>query len=404
MVIIINIVFLCYAVSPKKIGNYSGVSVAGNKMQLNIIKNLNKQKGVHLKTVSVRPIAQFPNDKSIILNHNIETVDSIELDQISFLNLPAIKTYSQSHSVFSEVKKYLKKHGTNETIILTFNMFPQVGVPALKIQKDYGVPVVSIIADLPIDYSIKRGVLSSKFYGAYNNKTKALIKETNHLIVLNKYAALKFAPEAEYIVIDGGVDLEEVKNADQNYNYTEKNLMYCGSLHKYSGALNLALAMNYIESHNIYLDIYGDGEDKEKIIELTKTDNRIRYHGTVDNKTVMQKQREAFLLVNPRPVDDPISQVTFPSKIFEYILSGTPVLSTRLKGFTDEYNDKMIFFKDDSLSGLSEGINIALSKSDNELMQYSKRAYEFVVSERNWKKQTAKIHDYLLSVLNQEKD
>lgn len=397
---IINIIFLCYVVNPERVNDYSGVSVAGNKMQFNIIKNFSKYSDVNLTTISVRPIAQFPGDKRIILKKNVEIVNSIEIKQIKFFNFPIIKTYSQSHSVFSEVKDYLKRNGTQDTIILTFNMFPQVGTPALKIQDHYNIPVVSIIADLPIDYSVKRGALGNKLYNVYNNKTNALIKGTNHLIVLNKNAAQKFAPEADYIVVDGGIDIEELNNATPNSNYTEKNLMYCGSLHKYSGALNLALAMNHIETQDIYLDIYGDGEDKEKIIELTKSDKRIRYHGTVNNKTVMQKQREAFLLVNPRPVDDPISQVTFPSKIFEYMLSGTPILSTRLKGFTDEYNDKMIYFEDDDIKGLSKGIKRALSKNENELLQYSKRAYEFVVNERNWKTQTGKIYDYLLSVLN----
>ena len=43
-----------------------------------------------------------------------------------------------------------------------------------------------------------------------------------------------------------------------------------------------------------------------------------------------------------RVVNDPIAQVTFPSKTFEYLLSGTPVLSTRLNGYTHEYDEAIV--------------------------------------------------------------
>ena len=392
-----NIVFLCYAVDPTAINEYSGASVAGNKMQTSILKYLLEHPDVDLKTISVRPVAPFPKDKALLYRKGKESIYGANISEVRFINVPILKQYSQSHEVYKALRHKLKGLSPENTIILTYNLYPQLGVPAIKTMKRYGYKVVSLIADLPIDYATNRGILGNYIYNQYNIKTEQLIKQLLYAVVLNKFAAQIYAPNANYIVVDGGVDLLENSdvNPPQKLTYTDKNLLYCGSLHHYSGALTLAKAMKYIDDETIFLDIYGCGEDEDRIKALAKQDIRIRYHGVVDNDTVIQKQKEAYVLVNPRPINDPISKVTFPSKIFEYMISGTPVLSTRLFGFTDDYFGKLIFTEDDTVQGIANGIKSIIGMSDDQLLRYVQESYRFIVTQRSWKKQTERIITYL---------
>ena len=392
----LNVIFLGYAVnSQKKV--YSGLSIAGNKMQINIIKNLARKVNVRVYVISISPIASFPVDKTLYFKRRIDNVYGVPINQISFINIPILKQSSQSKNVYKELKRIIKEVGEKHTIILSFNMFPPVGKPTMKATSKLGVKSVPIIADLPIDYSNHRGIISNLMYNRYFNQTKNIIKQLESVIVLNKYAAHKFAPQADFIVIDGGIDVDEDETSLEPplFSYSEKNLLYCGALHKYSGVVSLANAFRYIKNDEVYLDIYGDGEDRDRILELSKLDNRIRYHGKVDNDLMIQKQKEAFLLVNPRTIDDPISKVTFPSKIFEYMMSGTPILSTKLNGFTSDYNDVLIFSDDDTEQGLGKAINSIIKMDDKDLKNYSEKAYEFVVSKKSWKKQSDIIISYL---------
>ena len=71
--------------------------------------------------------------------------------------------------------------------------------------------------------------------------------------------------------------------------------------------------------------------------------------------------------------------VTFPSKIFEYMLSGTPVITTRLNGFNSEYYDTMYFVEDNTVNELVTGIKMVLSQTPEQLRQKAYSAYRLVL-------------------------
>ena len=108
-----------------------------------------------------------------------------------------------------------------------------------------------------------------------------------------------------------------------------------------------------------------------------------------------QIQNNAYLLVNPRLISDPISEVTFPSKIFEYMSSSSPVLSTRLSGFTNDYNEKLFFSKSDSVNDLSYEINQIMSLPLSELNKIVKNANNFIKTKKTWSSQISLIYFFL---------
>lgn len=390
-----KIVYLGYLVTPEEANRSSGASVAGNKMQWNIVKNLSKYDDVEITCVTIPPLASFPHDKKIYQRCQTEILlEGVHSIKISFCNLPIIKQFWQICSAYRITKQIVKE--LDADILFTFNLFPQVGIPMRWLKKKYPyLETVCLLADLPIDDNTNRKGFSAVLRKFFEKSTWKSMQLCDKYIVLNKHVIDKYLSGKSYIVIDGGVDESDIKRYEKPIKKSgEYNVLFCGALTEYNGILNLINAMEYLKDTDIVLDIYGGGYLEEIVKKAAKNNQRIRYYGRVSNQEVMQKQREAWLLINPRVVEDSIAQVTFPSKTFEYLLSGTPVLSTRLNGYSEEYKEIMFMCGDSTLE-IAEAINDIRNKNVKELNCLAMRAKTFVIHQRNWETQASKIFDFI---------
>lgn len=389
----INLLFLGYAVSKQRSKELSGISIAGNNMQIALLKELYRYDDINLSVITVPPVATFPKDKKIIWNTKKQEIENnICAVEVGFINIPILKQISQSFTTYISAKKIIKQQP--DTVILTFNMFPQIGAPSLKMKNKYGTEVVALLADPPIDIK-KRNILESFVRKAYYKKTERYIEQADKLIVLNDELIKLYAPNKPYIVIDGAIDISEFKDGKSKEKITKKNIVFSGALTEYNGIREAISAMSYVSNESITLDIYGNGPLEEYVKQQAKTNKNVKYYGSVDNDTMRKLQQEAFLLINPRTIDDQMSRLTFPSKILEYMMSGTPILTTRLNGFSEDYFDKMFFVKTNEPEELGKAIDEIALLPECELSEIAKRAYEFVTTKKTWSVQAAEIVKFL---------
>ena len=391
-----KIVYLGYLVTPEEANRVSGASVAGNKMQWNVIKNLGVMEGIDVSCVTVTPLASYPRDKKIYQQKEEQTLfQNVNVNRISYLNFPIVKQLWQIVNVYRTAKKMVIKEKADT--VFCFNLFPQIGIPMRWLKRKFPfLDTVCLLADLPIDDNTERKGVSVWLRNIMEKSTWKSMKICDKYIVLNKEVIRKYLPNKEYIVIDGGVSDDDVKKYED---YVAKNeeysIMYCGALTEDYGIFILLQAMQLVKDEDIYLDIYGGGYLEDVVRSAAQQRRNIRYHGRVDNQTIIKKQREAWLLINPRVINDPIGEVTFPSKTFEYMLSGTPVLTTRLNGYSEEYEGKMIFTESDSAEKIAEGIEKVKRMGKEELQSISCEAKKFVVEKRCWSVQSKKIADFI---------
>ncbi len=391
-----KIVYLGYLVTPEEANRVSGASVAGNKMQWNVIKNLGVIEGIDVSCVTVTPLASYPRDKKIYQQKEEQTLfQNVNVNRISYLNFPIVKQLWQIVNVYRTAKKMVIKEKADT--VFCFNLFPQIGIPMRWLKRKFPyLDTVCLLADLPIDDNTERKGVSVWLRNIMEKSTWKSMKICDKYIVLNKEVIRKYLPNKEYIVIDGGVSDDDVKKYEDYVGKNEEHsIMYCGALTEYNGILNLLQAMQLVKDEDIYLDIYGGGYLEDVVRSAAQQRRNIRYHGRVDNQTIIKKQREAWLLINPRVINDPIAEVTFPSKTFEYMLSGTPVLTTKLNGYSEEYEGKMIFTESDSAEKIAEGIEKVKRMGKEELQSIGCEAKKFVVEKRCWSGQSKKIADFI---------
>ena len=204
-----------------------------------------------------------------------------------------------------------------------------------------------------------------------------------------------------YLVMEGLVDINEIDSSkDEHINQRDNSdkfiVMYTGSIHRIYGIGNLIGGFVDAEIPNSELHIYGDGDYREEIKQICKNNENIKYFGTVLASEVVERQKEASLLVNPRPTNEEYVMYSFPSKNMEYMVSGTPVLTTDLPGMPEEYKNYVYVLKDYSKAGIKEKL-VELSKIDStDLTNTGNKAKDFVLNNKNNVVQAEKIIELIL--------
>lgn len=392
-----NILYIGQMVPEDKIGKCTGYSVAGDMMQKNILKELMYHREVeNIYIISVLPNAAFPKDKIWIKQDESQYYKST-IHNLSYCNIPVIKQCYQKHQIYKTACLMAKNNKID--CIVCYNMYVQFGKAALKLEKKLNIPLIPILADLPVENILKE---SNFFYRCQQRiikkNTLENIRKVKHAIVLNKNAADYMIEKRDYIVIPGGVDKKQNYTIKQRKELNRK-IVYAGTLSSYSGILNLISAVIQSDIQDATLEIYGDGELKDEIIQITKKNSLIKYMGKKNIDDMRKIMEGAWILTNPRSVADPVSAISFPSKLFEYIMCGRPVVTTVFSGMPE--NIKKIVYS--CGNGTIDEIKVTLKQmdrmSEETLNRSAEEAYRYVVNEMNWNKQVEKIFLYIQSIL-----
>ena len=264
-----------------------------------------------------------------------------------------------------------------------------VSFGAVIASKILGIKSIGIITDLP-DF------LSDKGKNNFNNM---IIKMFNNYVLLtdemNNYIVDNITHKNKpYIVIEGSVDYT-ILNEITCEKYEKKVCMYTGTLAKIYGIEYLVKGFIKANVLNSELHIYGDGDFKNELIDLCKKNSNIKYFGTKPNEYIVEEQKKATLLINPRPSNEEFTKYSFPSKNLEYMASGTPLLATDLPGIPDEYKRYEYIIENENIEGIANMFRYVLNLTDAELRKKGKMAQEFVLGTKNNIIQTKKIMEWL---------
>lgn len=256
-----------------------------------------------------------------------------------------------------------------------------------------GLRRVGIMTDMPglmIDRTPKDGkhVLRKTFNAKVN---KSFLSHFSHYVFLteqmNQVVNVKHRP---YIVMEGLVDADiKIKESKKN---SVRIVLYAGGLHERYGLKMLVEGFMSANIDNAELWLYGTGPFVDEIHNYQRQDSRIRYMGVKPNMEIVKAESQATLLVNPRPTHEEFTQFSFPSKNMEYMVSGTPVLTTKLPGMPMEYYPHVYLFdKGETTEGYAKVLQYILSLPEEELNLKGKEAKKWVIANKNNIIQSARI-------------
>ena len=216
-------------------------------------------------------------------------------------------------------------------------------IAATQLARKNGIPSVGIITDVPAFMCTgKRNLLG--FFNTY------LMTKYDAYILLTQSMNDVVNPKSKpYMIMEGCCSdiLPDLKQKNGN----KRIALYSGALWKEAAGLEYFM-QGFLDAglENWELHFYGSGDLAPYLSSLAEKNSRIKFFGIVPNNVVVEKQSEADLLINPRPSGSEFCKYSFPSKTFEYMASGTPVLMTVLPGIGPEYYEYVYAIKEESSS------------------------------------------------------
>lgn len=321
----------------------------------------------------------------ILIHENDEREDNIFYHYYTTLNIPILRHIM---IFFGAITSCLKIKNTKDTYAICdcLNIANSYGMAiACRIRK---IPIFTIVTDLPnmmYRNSIMRKIANNLF-----NMFDGFILLTEQM---NKKVNAKNKP---YIVAEGHVDsrINSISFDDKYEKAGKKVIIYAGAVEKLYGIKELVEGFILAKLPNCELWIFGDGDFCEELREIANNSKSIKYMGICDNQEVVECEQKASLLVNPRPTKPEYTKYSFPSKNMEYMVSGTPVLTTKLSGMPDEYLPYVYLIKDETAKGIADCIINFFKVPFEKRLEIGQKARDFVLKNKSNAIQARKIIDF----------
>ena len=226
------------------------------------------------------------------------------------------------------------------------------------------------------------------------------------LIVVARGIAEEFAPGVPFVVVDGGIPLrviEEFSGAISTEGTSggegsEVIVMYAGGLSALNGVPLLLKAFAGVAGANYRLRVAGAGPCRGLVEEAAERDARITYLGVLGNARIRELYSEATVLVNPHSTTMRTARYVFPSKLIEYMASGTPVISTCPPGMDARYEHCIVALTEETPEALAALVLAVAKLGARERRAIGQRAREFVLREKTWERQGRRVADFINSV------
>ena len=307
-------------------------------------------------------------------------LNGVKYKHLRTINLPIIKQLLNAVGIYFNVLKY----GSKESFVICDGLSYLASKAAVIACKLKRLKSVVIITDLP------------EFFAGTDEKTvkryKALFDKFTAYVVLTEKMIEKLGYiNKPYVVLEGQVDSLENKVQKIPKKESKKVIMYAGTVQSQYGLKMLVEGFILANLSGYELHVYGNGDYAEEIDRISKVHSNVKHFLSQPNDVIVEKEKEAYILVNPRPTDEEYTKYSFPSKNMEYMVSGTAVLTTSLPGMPEEYRQYVYLIENETANGVCKAFKKILELSEEDIISKGRLAREFVLSKKNNKMQTNRI-------------
>ena len=392
-------IFINYAVPREYVESNRAISVPANRQTLLYTEILKEASG-NLKCITIPPRKSrlsLVKNKSLLNGRDI--VDGVETHEIRFRDMPIIKQFGIAWGVFRTLKK-LVKNATEPVIVITFNSNSWISVPLMWLKKRFHYKTAIILADMPFDENATQSITKRMFRKIDNYIRERSLESYDACItgvdyMINRYFGGKIATR-----IDPAIEIEEYDHAINEYK-TEKrdhdtiDILYTGSLNANYNIANLIEAAHLLPK-GYRIVFYGRGEFLKQIQdEEIASDGKIKYGGYLDAKSIKDKQVRADVLISLLDTNKNISKYAVPSKTYDYMCTGVPVVSSNADSLPDEVKEFLYITDDHSVDKIVSTILEITNNENNRKLAREKAlaARRYILENCNWDIQRKRIID-----------
>ena len=351
------------------IKNWLAASPAAMKWQKHLFDAL-VEEHVDMSWLYYRPDSYWPKGRLFPSKINIPSKIVNYENQIHYLNTFGLRDFTLQKSLEKILNKKAKLNNFEPLIIVSYN-----GPKWMK--------------KIFLNKNIR-----SKFFCMYIVADEEVPAGADGYIFLSYDSFKKYNKSLNKLHLDGAVYPSHIlQNVKKLNNKKKKTIFfYSGSFFKNTGLEILLEAIDLLKERNFELWISGSGNDRF-IKSAMKTDNRIKFLGLLSNNQLLNAYKKADIFLNPRPVNMKSNDISFPSKLFDYLRWNKPIISTCTKSLDPKYKEILDIVEDDPVS-------IALAiRSYLEGKKYSKKKNKEWIRNKNWNNEAKKLKEFLKKIV-----
>lgn len=373
----------------------SDLDNAAHNFQLSIIEGLDEFIP-NLTLVTHPSLRTFPKYykrffvKGLKFTHNGKSQDI----SFRFVNIHLVKHLMIFKNLMNYFKKELNQNDEEYSFILYGLTSPFLRLVQTLKEKGYKINACLIVPDLPEFMQESNNLIYKYLKKADKLLIHEYIKSIDSFVLLNENMYERLPIQGKrWIRMEGIVNNKHKLNKISESN--NKIILYTGNLDERYGIIYLIRAFSLIEYKNYQLWVRGKGNTMEYVKKASEMDDRIKIFDELHIDKLFDLMSKATLLINIVPPDREFSKYFFPSKILNYMLSGTPVLSTKIEGIPLEYYNHLFIIDDFSIQGIRDIIIDTCEKDNFELERMGDEARNFVLEFKNSRYQSRRIIDLM---------
>jgi glycosyltransferase involved in cell wall biosynthesis len=366
-----NIIFVGNVVPESVFPMISQVSPSSNNVQLAYIHNLHLAYPDSLTVVSchwgTRALADPAQKK--IPEMRFVTAENVDIVTVGFMRSSRLTNISSLFSLWKKlraVKRKIKAKSDDTTVFIVNNPFYGLSLPAYlaKSKRDKFITIINEGFDVRYLREHKITLRDT----LHNAVHRYLLRKNDAFITLNAQTVERYAPGKPYVSLFHACSPEIFPERPVTNSDGTKTVLYAGLFNPCYGLSQIVDAFRMLPD-NYRLLLCGGGDDAliKAAEAASRDDSRIRYLGMLPRSAVLALEQQADVLLLIRVANTPseryIAQYCQPSKLPEYMLSGTPILATDIQGIPDVMKAYLNFTQSDPAAIADNIIRICQAKT-----------------------------------------
>lgn len=363
--------------------------------QKNIVEGIEQATGYTFDSINgsvLRPYPQYAD--KVVKPVKWEGKNRSYHISVGYKNFKYINRVNCKNAMLHAADEWIKnRYNGGELTVFAYSMRSAPMATACRIkEKIPNAKIYLLITDLP------------QFMDLGQSRVKAFLKKIDgisikkyqekfdgFILYASKMAEFLGIPDGKWMLMEGSYNASDTVERGA----TAKAVMYSGSLNKQYGIDLLLDAFMEIEDREAELWLTGGGNAVDYIKQCAEKDPRIKFFGFLPTREdVLKLQARTKALINMRLPSEAASAYCFPSKLFEYMASGRPVLSFKLEGIPKEYMDYLIPIEEETKEAVKSAIENVLSFNESKILNMGAAAKEFIVAEKNSDAQSKRITEF----------
>lgn len=381
----------------EQIVNNGGKILSANVSQNNILDGL-FQNNVVADSINSYRLSAYPVYKQKNIKGDSWSRNGGKDVSVSYLNYKYLNVYFKTKALEKEATRWAKKHKNEDITVFVYSMHSPFMAAAKAVKKVIpSAKIVLIVPDLPQFMDLGMNKVKKVLKAIDWIKIKGLMKSVDKYVLYSKHMAdfLKLK-DGCWTVMEGSINENDVIDEIVEKDKDIISVMYSGVCDLRYGIPELLDAFELIKEPNYELWITGSGNAVNLIKERAEKDSRIKFYGFLPSrKDLLLKQKQATMMINTRKPNEKASAYCFPSKLFEYMISGNPVLSFDIPGIPEEYFNYLVKMEEVSPSCIAESIKKVADMPFDERNALGINSKKFVVENKNKNAQAKKILEFV---------